>query len=115
MANGITPFTPLRTKLSWYLYYLMPPYWYPYDPGYVYGPGYAYEPGYSYGPAPAPQACADSSYDQYGTRVPGPNCYSGQRQYPPPQQNYNSCLLYTSDAADEEDSVDLGGCRIIKK
>eukprot|EP00656_Telonema_subtile_P015903 TRINITY_DN18368_c0_g1_i2.p1 TRINITY_DN18368_c0_g1~~TRINITY_DN18368_c0_g1_i2.p1 ORF type:complete len:149 (+),score=18.05 TRINITY_DN18368_c0_g1_i2:127-573(+) len=24
------------------------------------------------------------------------------------------CLLYTSDAADEEDSVDLGGCRIIK-
>src|SRR5665648_776986 len=26
-----------------------------------------------------------------------------------------SCLLYTSDAADEEDSVDLGGRRIIKK
>eukprot|EP00658_Telonema_sp_P-2_P048202 TRINITY_DN36683_c0_g1_i1.p1 TRINITY_DN36683_c0_g1~~TRINITY_DN36683_c0_g1_i1.p1 ORF type:complete len:168 (-),score=30.12 TRINITY_DN36683_c0_g1_i1:71-574(-) len=25
------------------------------------------------------------------------------------------CLLYTSDAADEEDSVDLGGCRSIKK
>src|SRR5664280_3308055 len=25
-----------------------------------------------------------------------------------------SCLLYTSDAADEEDSVDLGGRRIIK-
>ena len=25
-----------------------------------------------------------------------------------------TCLLYTSDAADEEDSVDLGGCRIIK-
>ena len=24
-----------------------------------------------------------------------------------------SCLLYTSDAADEEDSVDLGGRRII--
>ena len=24
------------------------------------------------------------------------------------------CLLYTSDAADEEDSVDLGGRRIIK-
>ena len=23
------------------------------------------------------------------------------------------CLLYTSDAADEEDSVDLGGCRCI--
>eukprot|EP00658_Telonema_sp_P-2_P013267 TRINITY_DN1501_c0_g1_i12.p1 TRINITY_DN1501_c0_g1~~TRINITY_DN1501_c0_g1_i12.p1 ORF type:complete len:160 (-),score=34.10 TRINITY_DN1501_c0_g1_i12:47-526(-) len=27
----------------------------------------------------------------------------------------NNCLLYTSDAADEEDSVDLGGRRIIKK
>ena len=25
------------------------------------------------------------------------------------------CLLYTSDAADEEDSVDLGGCRHTKK
>eukprot|EP00828_Plagiopyla_frontata_P021070 TRINITY_DN2722_c0_g1_i1.p2 TRINITY_DN2722_c0_g1~~TRINITY_DN2722_c0_g1_i1.p2 ORF type:complete len:137 (+),score=20.99 TRINITY_DN2722_c0_g1_i1:428-838(+) len=25
------------------------------------------------------------------------------------------CLLYTSDAADEEDSVDLGGCRFMKK
>src|SRR5665648_1284469 len=29
--------------------------------------------------------------------------------------NLLSCLLYTSDAADEEDSVDLGGRRIIKK
>src|SRR5665648_1120557 len=28
---------------------------------------------------------------------------------------FMSCLLYTSDAADEEDSVDLGGRRIIKK
>src|SRR5665648_1234382 len=28
---------------------------------------------------------------------------------------YFICLLYTSDAADEEDSVDLGGRRIIKK
>ena len=26
-----------------------------------------------------------------------------------------SCLLYTSDAADEEDSVDLGGRGIVKK
>src|SRR5664279_3514787 len=26
----------------------------------------------------------------------------------------DTCLLYTSDAADEEDSVDLGGRRIIK-
>eukprot|EP00658_Telonema_sp_P-2_P057912 TRINITY_DN46325_c0_g1_i1.p1 TRINITY_DN46325_c0_g1~~TRINITY_DN46325_c0_g1_i1.p1 ORF type:complete len:152 (+),score=51.84 TRINITY_DN46325_c0_g1_i1:1-456(+) len=28
---------------------------------------------------------------------------------------FQICLLYTSDAADEEDSVDLGGRRIIKK
>src|SRR5665648_445938 len=28
---------------------------------------------------------------------------------------FKGCLLYTSDAADEEDSVDLGGRRIIKK
>src|SRR5664280_1757201 len=28
--------------------------------------------------------------------------------------NHYTCLLYTSDAADEEDSVDLGGRRIIK-
>eukprot|EP00658_Telonema_sp_P-2_P053409 TRINITY_DN41939_c0_g1_i1.p1 TRINITY_DN41939_c0_g1~~TRINITY_DN41939_c0_g1_i1.p1 ORF type:complete len:146 (-),score=20.33 TRINITY_DN41939_c0_g1_i1:33-470(-) len=29
--------------------------------------------------------------------------------------NTSICLLYTSDAADEEDSVDLGGRRILKK
>ncbi|GAB5885713.1 hypothetical protein JMUB7556_28480 [Staphylococcus aureus] len=28
---------------------------------------------------------------------------------------YSGCLLYTSDAADELDGVDLGGRRIIKK
>ena len=28
---------------------------------------------------------------------------------------YSNCLLYTSDAADERSSVDLGGRRIIKK
>ena len=31
------------------------------------------------------------------------------------QAERNSCLLYTSDAADERSSVDLGGRRIIKK
>eukprot|EP00656_Telonema_subtile_P028597 TRINITY_DN3112_c0_g1_i6.p1 TRINITY_DN3112_c0_g1~~TRINITY_DN3112_c0_g1_i6.p1 ORF type:complete len:305 (-),score=89.69 TRINITY_DN3112_c0_g1_i6:33-947(-) len=30
-------------------------------------------------------------------------------------EHLKACLLYTSDAADEEDSVDLGGRRIIKK
>ena len=28
---------------------------------------------------------------------------------------FKTCLLYTSDAADERSSVDLGGRRIIKK
>eukprot|EP00658_Telonema_sp_P-2_P044290 TRINITY_DN32150_c0_g1_i1.p1 TRINITY_DN32150_c0_g1~~TRINITY_DN32150_c0_g1_i1.p1 ORF type:complete len:143 (-),score=37.15 TRINITY_DN32150_c0_g1_i1:37-465(-) len=32
-----------------------------------------------------------------------------------PSSRSSTCLLYTSDAADEEDSVDLGGRRIIKK
>ena len=31
------------------------------------------------------------------------------------KESSSPCLLYTSDAADEEDSVDLGGRRIIKK
>ena len=34
-------------------------------------------------------------------------CHEVQKEY--------DCLLYTSDAADEEDSVDLGGRRIIHK
>ena len=33
----------------------------------------------------------------------------------PLSKEYLSCLLYTSDAADERSSVDLGGRRIIKK
>ena len=31
------------------------------------------------------------------------------------EMGYGDCLLYTSDAADERSSVDLGGRRIIKK
>ena len=34
---------------------------------------------------------------------------------PETRKRIRSCLLYTSDAADEEDSVDLGGRRIFKK
>ena len=33
----------------------------------------------------------------------------------PTDQKVRGCLLYTSDAADERSSVDLGGRRIIKK
>src|SRR5664280_2046409 len=40
--------------------------------------------------------------------TPGCRPAGGRRQV-------HACLLYTSDAADEEDSVDLGGRRIIKK
>ena len=32
-----------------------------------------------------------------------------------PRYLYHTCLLYTSDAADERSSVDLGGRRILKK
>ena len=35
--------------------------------------------------------------------------------YPVLFQLWKPCLLYTSDAADERSSVDLGGRRIIKK
>eukprot|EP00656_Telonema_subtile_P026540 TRINITY_DN28510_c0_g1_i1.p1 TRINITY_DN28510_c0_g1~~TRINITY_DN28510_c0_g1_i1.p1 ORF type:complete len:109 (-),score=16.89 TRINITY_DN28510_c0_g1_i1:35-361(-) len=50
-----------------------------------------------------------------GVAIAGPlryTCLSG------PTTRYEirkSCLLYTSDAADEEDSVDLGGRRVLKK
>ena len=37
------------------------------------------------------------------------------RIYLPAEVLDNFCLLYTSDAADERSSVDLGGRRIIKK
>eukprot|EP00656_Telonema_subtile_P041951 TRINITY_DN472_c0_g2_i3.p1 TRINITY_DN472_c0_g2~~TRINITY_DN472_c0_g2_i3.p1 ORF type:complete len:113 (-),score=3.54 TRINITY_DN472_c0_g2_i3:1-339(-) len=40
---------------------------------------------------------------------------SMDRHPPFPVLCVDTCLLYTSDAADEEDSVDLGGRRIIKK
>ena len=38
-----------------------------------------------------------------------------QRIQHPLRKKYRLCLLYTSDAADERSSVDLGGRRIIKK
>src|SRR5664280_307316 len=41
----------------------------------------------------------------YGLRAIGP------AHYGPGTYAYGTCLLYTSDAADEEDSVDLGGRR----
>eukprot|EP00658_Telonema_sp_P-2_P062441 TRINITY_DN51112_c0_g1_i1.p2 TRINITY_DN51112_c0_g1~~TRINITY_DN51112_c0_g1_i1.p2 ORF type:complete len:131 (-),score=21.26 TRINITY_DN51112_c0_g1_i1:79-471(-) len=48
--------------------------------------------------------------------VPGTTATTAdQPQTPNSHHSTYSCLLYTSDAADEEDSVDLGGRRIIKQ
>src|SRR5674536_407962 len=46
----------------------------------------------------------------FSRMIPGVRAYSSI-----PAGLCRICLLYTSDAADEEDSVDLGGRRIIKK
>ena len=45
----------------------------------------------------------------------GMTVIENQRCWHAEWQGYSSCLLYTSDAADERSSVDLGGRRIIKK
>mgnify|MGYP003380135195 CR=1 FL=1 len=41
--------------------------------------------------------------------------YEGEQEGPEKVAQHLICLLYTSDAADERSSVDLGGRRIIKK
>src|SRR5674536_124037 len=59
--------------------------------------------------------------DQIRFRTAGHHCRPpasaarGPSRRGPPNPRRRTCLLYTSDAADEEDSVDLGGRRIIKK
>ena len=60
---------------------------------------------------------------QPSTRVYRDNGKTPRRLTPVSRENrlvetycpYSFCLLYTSDAADERSSVDLGGRRIIKK
>ena len=47
--------------------------------------------------------------DPFGSRTPA---WGRRRRY---LVEHVACLLYTSDAADERSSVDLGGRRIIKK
>src|SRR5664280_2519538 len=47
--------------------------------------------------------------------VPTMNYHSSLSAHDNSPSQSRNCLLYTSDAADEEDSVDLGGRRIIKK
>ena len=53
----------------------------------------------------------------FGFRTPDEVVYDMAQQLPETEGYSPSkgCLLYTSDAADEEDSVDLGGPRVIKK
>ena len=49
-------------------------------------------------------------------RIVGESMYFELKENKPHGTKDNPfCLLYTSDAADEEDSVDLGSRRIIKK
>eukprot|EP00658_Telonema_sp_P-2_P007261 TRINITY_DN12706_c0_g2_i1.p1 TRINITY_DN12706_c0_g2~~TRINITY_DN12706_c0_g2_i1.p1 ORF type:complete len:275 (-),score=65.81 TRINITY_DN12706_c0_g2_i1:56-880(-) len=55
----------------------------------------------------ANQAPSQGFHQQTVAQVEAPAANMYDQAYP--------CLLYTSDAADEEDSVDLGGRRIIKK
>ena len=58
-----------------------------------------------------------SCSDAFSGREPVPtsleNAMGGLSSTPEPADD--TCLLYTSDAADERSSVDLGGRRIIKK
>ena len=61
--------------------------------------------------------------DRYRDLYRTPNAYGADRPHPlefglvlrTEARHLNPCLLYTSDAADERSSVDLGGRRIIKK
>ena len=57
----------------------------------------------------------DSNIDEPGSHGFVNYRISPKTGLPDPTQITNTCLLYTSDAADERSSVDLGGRRIIKK
>eukprot|EP00656_Telonema_subtile_P017904 TRINITY_DN19653_c0_g1_i2.p1 TRINITY_DN19653_c0_g1~~TRINITY_DN19653_c0_g1_i2.p1 ORF type:complete len:573 (+),score=114.21 TRINITY_DN19653_c0_g1_i2:109-1827(+) len=76
--------------------------------------------------APPPQQSSDWDWQSaFRALLPEVNVhFEGSGSQPVPSNNTTTtsnagsiwgCLLYTSDAADEEDSVDLGGRRIIKK
>ncbi len=56
---------------------------YGYDRGYTYEPEYEYGPdrNSSYGPAYAPSPCTVDAYDQYGRRIPNPNCNPNYGNY----------------------------------
>ena len=74
-------------------------------------PGAFFEKGRSFLP------CLFNSFDPY-FKQPFGAVRAGQSVHLSlciPEELGYVCLLYTSDAADEEDSVDLGGRGIIKK
>ena len=101
-SSGIYPGLNAPYYGSYYDPYYDPYYTSPYVyDGYGYDRGYDYEPGYEYGagagrtyspsyaaPTYAPSPCTVDAFDQYGRRIPHPNCTSGQQQYPP-QGSYN--------------------------
>ena len=61
---------------------------------------------------------SDSDYTRLATRIRETGIFVmgiGEKKTPKPFVNACDCLLYTSDAADERSSVDLGGRRIIKQ
>ena len=57
--------------------------------------------------------CVDSYAGDWGIDAAQPGTPEAQCHWS--LRPDNTCLLYTSDAADERSSVDLGGRRIIKK
>ena len=56
-----------------------------------------------------------AAYAGWRASLPFLDVQFGRRWNYPFNRRYLPCLLYTSDAADERSSVDLGGRRIIKK
>eukprot|EP00658_Telonema_sp_P-2_P064092 TRINITY_DN5296_c0_g1_i1.p1 TRINITY_DN5296_c0_g1~~TRINITY_DN5296_c0_g1_i1.p1 ORF type:complete len:169 (-),score=18.74 TRINITY_DN5296_c0_g1_i1:41-547(-) len=80
-------------------------------------PKYSAHHGHNPWGGPLPR-CEGSKGIEYPASPVGHNPHQGKdgKDEPHPCANEGyPCLLYTSDAADEEDSVDLGGRRIIKK
>src|SRR5678815_2037407 len=57
----------------------------------------------------------DAGYAGQSCRARVSRGYAERSMHPVNFGLFRSCLLYTSDAADERSSVDLGGRRIIKK
>src|SRR5665648_707510 len=75
------------------------------DPNHIMGHGYAFSIASRVG-ADYPE----KKYIFYNRGISGNRTTELENRW-----QTDTCLLYTSDAADEEDSVDLGGRRIIKK